>query len=791
MASLTSTLYRAMLRSSRAPAVRHSRFELPLETLPESVQQLARRIKPGRHHEGLAALIRAAWREGAVTSGDEAKSRIDDAFRCLRSLGELHEECEQLVSRRIANADRNDINFCVGEVLRHKKFGFRAVVVGWDRRPEVDVSDWDGVAGLPSGGEQPFYRVLPDISDCIDLLGGPRDMRYVAQENLERMPLAHRRIKHPRITSTLFRGFDPASGRWVPSVELAFQYPGSLTRADQKDGNGPLAEVGEALVESASNVVLSVRRAAGALAGFVSAAAAREAAAADTDAAEAAAAAEARLVPLFPDANESDMVRSAAARLGPGKDMLSDLRKLLRRAEASTAGLCVAHDADGAARAAQAAAEVAAEAAEAAAGAAGSDSWSEEDEYDDEDDEFVEVEEDDDGSLDDDDDDASIIVAAKAASSTVVGGAGRDEALVGGAYRSLRQLLKVGDYLQTNRNERAKKTEREGIHFHIGQVLRHKKFGFRAVVFGWEGRPHLDVSNWDGVIDLPSGPDQPFYRMIPDQSDCVDLLGGPRGVRYVAQENLEILPTTELAHIHHELLPHFFRAYDPHVGAYVPVQQLSYWYPLDAPPAIDAGGGVAPVAPSATEEAGGGAHEVVTSSEGVAAEARSAPVTTTPIGLAHNVDAMLTLLRAHLLDAARERLLDSALPLLAAARNGEEAQAAERTCRALLAAHTSPRVVELADEAELLLETDDLRAALATLDQAVALDANHADTYTRRAAVHVKAGRYRRALADATRALELEPRHFEAMRWKGAALRFSRKYAEAIEAFEATLDMHP
>eukprot|EP00965_Chrysotila_dentata_P083879 2768263-Pleurochrysis_carterae.AAC.5 len=30
--------------------------------------------------------------------------------------------------------------------------------------PQIDVSSWDGVAGLPSGSAQPFYRCVPDMS---------------------------------------------------------------------------------------------------------------------------------------------------------------------------------------------------------------------------------------------------------------------------------------------------------------------------------------------------------------------------------------------------------------------------------------------------------------------------------------------------------------------------------------------------------------------------------------------------------------------------------------------------
>lgn len=49
---------------------------------------------------------------------------------------------------------REGITFRVGQVVRHKKFDYRGVIIGWDRRPTVDVSRWDGLVGLPSKEEQ-------------------------------------------------------------------------------------------------------------------------------------------------------------------------------------------------------------------------------------------------------------------------------------------------------------------------------------------------------------------------------------------------------------------------------------------------------------------------------------------------------------------------------------------------------------------------------------------------------------------------------------------------------------
>ena len=767
-ALLSRALYRACLRSAFSPAVKHSRFRIPLDGLPDDVKAIAKRIKPGRDQPGLLRLMRAVWQEGAAETDERAvQKRLDDGFRAMRALGELQGDLEELVDKRVANADRQGIRFCIGEVLRHKRFGFRAVVIGWDRRPEVDVSQWDGVVGLPSGAEQPFYRMLPDLSDCVENLGGPRDVRYVAQENLERLPLNHRRISHPRLSPALFGRFDPVVGRWEPAADLAWQYPGSLVG----DGGAP-PHASAPLLAAAEAMTSSVRRASSALASFIEAARARasaSAAAADSTDAPAALPAEAApandplvaaegagagagatsgLVVLTPSESPSEMARSAGQRLGPGRDMLSDLRQLLRKCDKS---LREGEPPDASAVAA---------ADEAGAGAALLAADADDDEeYGGDEEEYEE------GEYADDEEGGGVAPLSGAGSALGGRDAGGGGALeLRRSYAAMRSLLKVGDYLSTNLNERDSKSSRDGIAFHVGQVLRHKKFGFRAVVFGWEPRPHLDVSQWDGVVGLPSGAEQPFYRMIPDHGDCVSLLGGPRGVRYVAQENLEPLSAAADAAIEHELLPHLFAAYDPAAGTFHPVQQLAYWYAADAPPSLG-GSGAPPTPPPA---AAGDVTEVV-----------------------HAVEAARALLLAHTYDAAREGLLDAALPLLGAARDADEATSAERAAGALLGAHASPRLHQLSLRAEAALEADELDRALSSLDAAVEVDEGHADTYVRRATVHVRLGHYRRALADATKALELEPKHFGAWRWKGAALRGARKYKEAIEAFEAALRVHP
>jgi hypothetical protein len=54
--------------------------------------------------------------------------------------------------------------FSVGQIVRHVQFKYRAVIFGWDQRPQVDVSRWLGVASSNLKSDQPFYRVTYSVS---------------------------------------------------------------------------------------------------------------------------------------------------------------------------------------------------------------------------------------------------------------------------------------------------------------------------------------------------------------------------------------------------------------------------------------------------------------------------------------------------------------------------------------------------------------------------------------------------------------------------------------------------
>ena len=689
------SLYRAMWRWTMTEPMRSARFPVPFEQLPLSVLTTVSPAKGESLHgaEGCQELIRSAWRSGAaLTDPTEIQQHVDGAFSALRMMGEFQEELSKLVERRVANADRTGLRFQIGQVLRHKMFGFRAVVIGWDRRPQMDVSSWDGVQGLPSGPEQPFYRMVPDLSDCVELLGGPRDVRYVAQENLEELPLTHRRINHPGLS--VLGPFDATEGRFLPTEELSFEYPGSLV------AHTP-SSPGSAAPEAARELLRMVVEVSSKLGDFVEAVAAQPG---QEEARQAAA-----------------LLERPKQRLGPGWYVLGDLLKLTRRARRVSARAMASLDAAEAEEVAEAA-EARAEAAERAEAAA-------------------------EGGGKGDDAEAEAEAEAEAAAADPMRG----------CIGSMRQLARVADFVTSNLAERRAKQNRSEIRFHVGQVLKHRKYGYRAAVFGWERRPQVDVSSWDGVQGLPSGPEQPFYRMVPDLSDCVELLGGPRGVRYVAQENLEELPTKEEARIEHELLTHVFESFDEERAAYRPVEQLRMWYPADdTPPPLHA-------------------------------EARQRGLD----GVVHAMGSVHALLKAHVLDARRAQLLEPALRLLGAAPCAADAGVVERAASALLSVHASDALTEHTRSAEQYVEKGELDEALKSLDAALALDAAHADTWARRATVHARAGRHALALDDAVQALELEPCHFGALAVRGSALRGLRRYDEALESFEEALQVHP
>jgi heat shock protein HspQ len=79
--------------------------------------------------------------------------------------------------------------FAVGQVVHHKLFHYRGVVVDVDPEFGLDEEWYQSVARSQPPKDQPWYRVLVD---------GTNDETYVAERNLE-LDQESRGIQHPEL----------------------------------------------------------------------------------------------------------------------------------------------------------------------------------------------------------------------------------------------------------------------------------------------------------------------------------------------------------------------------------------------------------------------------------------------------------------------------------------------------------------------------------------------------------------------------------------------------------------
>jgi len=139
-------------------------------------------------------------------SDDKNKDRIKSGDGLLGASLEVH-------SPRAV-----DVKFRVGQVIKHKLFKYRAVIVGWDERPRAP-KDWFSGAvpdkQMTSYLNQPFYSVLIDTRDRAP------QTTYVPSANIEL--LEYTRIIHPSLDD-YFEHFDGKS-QYVMRPWLKRIYP--------------------------------------------------------------------------------------------------------------------------------------------------------------------------------------------------------------------------------------------------------------------------------------------------------------------------------------------------------------------------------------------------------------------------------------------------------------------------------------------------------------------------------------------------------------------------------------
>ncbi|KAK6157861.1 hypothetical protein DH2020_012109 [Rehmannia glutinosa] len=110
--------------------------------------------------------------------------------------------------------------------------------------------------------------------------------------------------------------------------------------------------------------------------------------------------------------------------------------------------------------------------------------------------------------------------------------------------------------------------------FRLGQKVKHKIFGYRAVICGMdpvccESKSWIDGAN---VEKLTRGPDQPFYQVLVDMQEDPNLL-----VAYVPEENLVVPDRQDTGRFDHPYASFLFYGMDAS-GDFIPIKQLREKY---------------------------------------------------------------------------------------------------------------------------------------------------------------------------------------------------------------------
>lgn len=160
-----------------------------------------------------------------IQQTDEKKS-TSAVYSSVLALYHFHVKVNSLCwSRKRHLQHKPKINFSLGQVVKHKLYGYRGVIVAWDHKPYVDVRTWDGLQHVDDPQSQPFYHIVPDEDDCIRAFGGPRSFRYVCQENVESCDATKLAVDH--LNQQEWK-WDEVKKVYIPSEEMRVCHSCSL-----------------------------------------------------------------------------------------------------------------------------------------------------------------------------------------------------------------------------------------------------------------------------------------------------------------------------------------------------------------------------------------------------------------------------------------------------------------------------------------------------------------------------------------------------------------------------------
>merc|ERR1711865_307576 len=219
-AAITLTLFRALRHSARRLDQQCSRRQL---SVPEEMRKFVWPIPPAA--SAASATVELS-RQFQLHKAYSAPEDMDDLHTLgFTALQQVDKRLHQLGSPEWTPKPQI-VQLSVGQVVRHKKYDYRGVVVGWHEQCE-ESEEWQramGVHRLKDGPKQPFYEVLVDERDR------PNSQQcYAAQENLTNIDpqqdgVACEPVQNDMVEAYL-QQFLPLEARYVPGEELIDKFP--------------------------------------------------------------------------------------------------------------------------------------------------------------------------------------------------------------------------------------------------------------------------------------------------------------------------------------------------------------------------------------------------------------------------------------------------------------------------------------------------------------------------------------------------------------------------------------
>ena len=320
----------------------------------------------------------------------------------------------------------------------------------------------------------------------------------------------------------------------------------------------------------------------------------------------------------------------------------------------------------------------------------------------------------------------------------------------------LNLTVEVGELLWQRKTTLESKVQTK---FNVGDIVEHKRYGFRGVVVAWDPKPLVDVSRWDGLQDIENPQNYPFYHIIPDQNDCIEAFGGERPSRYVCEENLVSCPGDRRRRLQIDLQSPEW-VFDDQSLTYKAPEDLKFKFGVDL--------GDDGVTSQVLEDLQGVLARVLTS----ARDNHSTGV--------HSLD-----------ETAKNLSMDNLMNLLQSADSMDDATTISECIKEIWKSHRSNDVRWRFDTAVNQMLNGETEKALVTFGELVDEDQSYAEAWNKASTCEFMNGNMDGAVVSAQKALELMPTHYQAMNGLGLIHFENKDLAGAIELFEKSMEIDP